>query len=80
MLANSTNEKTIEDKEKSASCAGVVIDKEGHILTNFHCIYQYNYIRVYYWSEIHFEEYEVSVIGLDPLADLALLKVVNPCL
>ena len=75
LLSSSISEETITDEKQSAACSGVVIDKEGHILTNFHCVYQYNYIRAFYWSETSSKEYRVTVIGTDPLADLALLKV-----
>ncbi len=77
MLSSSVSEETITDAEQSAVCAGVVIDEKGHILTNFHCIFRYNYIKAYYWDKIETREHEVNVIGTDPLADLALLKVVD---
>jgi serine protease Do len=55
----------------------VVIDEVGHILTNFHCVYNQNYIRLYYYDEDDWQNYEVNVIGLDPLGDLALIKVLG---
>ena len=58
-------------------CSGVVIDEVGHILTNFHCVYKQNYIRLYYYDEDDWQNYEVNVIGLDPLADLALIQVIG---
>ena len=63
------------DPSKTGLCSGVVIDKVGHVLTNFHCVYNQNYIRLYYYDENDWENYEVNVIGLDPLADLALIQV-----
>ena len=77
MLSSSVSEETITDAKQSAVCAGVVINEEGHILTNFHCIFRYNYIKAYYWDKIETREHEVNVIGTDPLADLALLEVEN---
>jgi len=62
---------------QSGLCSGVVIDEIGHILTNFHCVYNQNYIRLYYYDADDWENYEVNVIGLDPLADLALIKVIG---
>ena len=38
LLSSSISEETITDENQSAACSGVVIDKEGHILTNFHYI------------------------------------------
>jgi len=63
--------------KQTGMCSGVVIDEVGHILTNFHCVYNQNYIRLYYHDVDDWQNYEVNVIGLDPLADLALLKVIG---
>jgi len=65
------------DPKQTGLCSGVVIDEVGHILTNFHCVYNQNYIRLYYYDADDWENYEVNVIGLDPLADLALIKVIG---
>ena len=65
------------DPKQTGLCSGVVIDEVGHILTNFHCVYNQNYIRLYYYDEDDWQNYEVNVIGLDPLADLALIKVIG---
>ncbi len=63
--------------KKSGLCSGVVIDDIGHVLTNFHCVYKQNYIRLYYYDQEDWQIYEVNVIGLDPLADLALIEVLG---
>jgi len=63
--------------KQTGLCSGVVIDEVGHILTNFHCVYNQNYIRLYYHDVEDWQNYEVNVIGLDPLADLALIKVIG---
>lgn len=60
---------------QSAMCSGVIVDDIGHIITNFHCVYKQNYIKLYYFDKDDWQEYDVNVIGLDPLADLALLQV-----
>jgi len=65
------------DPSKTGLCSGVVIDDIGHVLTNFHCVYNQNYIRLYYYDENDWQNYEVNVIGLDPLADLALISVLG---
>jgi len=31
------------DPKQTGLCSGVVIDEVGHILTNFHCVYNQNY-------------------------------------
>jgi len=63
--------------KQTGLCSGVVIDEVGHILTNFHCVYNQNYIRLYYYDADDWQNYEVNVIGLDPLADLALIQVLG---
>jgi len=65
------------DPKQTGLCSGVVIDEVGHILTNFHCVYNQNYIRLYYYDEDDWQNYKVNVIGLDPLADLALIQVLG---
>ena len=65
------------DPKKTGLCSGVVIDDIGHVLTNFHCVHNQNYIRLYYHDIDDWQIYEVNVIGLDPLGDLALIKVIG---
>jgi serine protease Do len=58
-------------------CSGTSINENGNILTNFHCVYGQETINLYYWDEDDWTEYQVKVIGKDPLADLALLEVIG---
>ena len=77
LLAMNPNVDPETDPSQTGLCSGVVIDEVGHILTNFHCVYNQNYLRLYYYDEDDWQNYEVNVIGLDPLADLALIKVIG---
>jgi len=77
LLSMNPNVDPETDPKQTGLCSGVVIDEVGHILTNFHCVYNQNYIRLYYYDEDDWQNYEVNVIGLDPLADLALIKVIG---
>ena len=77
LLSTSPFEDPTEDASKNAVCTGAVIDEMGHILTNYHCIHNQKSILLYFHDENDIDEYEVDVIGIDPLADLALLKVIN---
>ncbi len=61
----------------NALCSGTSINEKGNILTNFHCIYGQKTINLYYWDEDDWTEYQVKVIGEDPLADLAVLEVIG---
>ena len=63
--------------KQSGLCSGVVVNEVGHILTNFHCIYKQKFIKVIYYDKDDWQTYDVEVIGTDPLADLALLKVLG---
>ena len=62
---------------RNALCSGTVINEKGHILTNFHCVYKQKTINMYYWDEDDWHEYNVKIIGEDPLADLVLLEVIG---
>ena len=64
------------DPAKNSACSGAVIENQ-YIITNYHCIHNQKYIRVFYWDENDWEEHEVSILGRDPLADLALLEVTD---
>ena len=61
----------------NALCSGMSINEKGNILTNFHCVYGQETINLYFWDENDWTEYQVKVIGEDPLADLALLDVIG---
>ena len=77
MLSTSPNVDPDTDRRSNGLCSGVVVDDIGHILTNFHCVYQQNWIKLIYYSVDDYELHDVNVIGLDPLADLALLQVTS---
>ena len=65
------------DPAQVSMCSGVVADSIGHIITNYHCVHKQNYIKLYYYDKNDWETYDVNVVGLDPLADLALLQVLG---
>lgn len=58
-------------------CSGTIINEQSHILTNFHCVYEQKTLNMYFWDEDDWHEYKVEIIGTDPLADLAVLKVIG---
>ena len=68
----------IESKtaEGVASGSGIVLDDEGHVLTNNHVIEGGETIRVSLESEG--KMYPATVVGTEPNSDLALLKVEAP--
>jgi S1-C subfamily serine protease len=68
----------IESKEAEgvASGSGVVLDDEGHVLTNNHVIEGASEVTVSLESEG--KMYPATVVGTEPNSDLALLKVEAP--
>jgi S1-C subfamily serine protease len=59
-----------------ATGSGILIDKEGHILTNNHVIEGASKVEVKLGSSD--TEHEAEVVGADPATDVALLKVTAP--
>lgn len=55
--------------------SGIVLDKQGHILTNFHVVEDANEIRVTLHTG---ETYVATPIGADPTTDLAVVKIDAP--
>ena len=72
----SSIEKPETNPALSSACSGVVVESQ-HIITNFHCVYKMKYLKIFFWDENDWQEYDIEVVGEDPLADLALLKVPN---
>ena len=54
---------------------GVVIDPSGIAITNYHVIHRATSIRVFFYDPDDLNYYEADVIGIDPVADLALLQI-----
>ncbi|MFC1855742.1 DegQ family serine endoprotease [Thermodesulfobacteriota bacterium] len=62
-----------EYKQKSLG-SGLIIDKEGHILTNAHVVARAEEVRV---TLPDGNDYEAKVIGSDEKTDIALIKIDN---
>ena len=52
--------------------SGIVLDKEGHILTNLHVIANVNAVKITLFNG---ESYEAEPVGTDPYTDLAVIKI-----
>ena len=61
-------------QESTGTGSGSVIDKEGHVLTNFHVVQGAQKLEVMLGNE----PYKAEVIGADPDNDLAILKINAP--
>jgi S1-C subfamily serine protease len=55
--------------------SGFVIDKEGHVLTNYHVIADARQVEVTMHNR---KKYRATVIGTDPAHDLAVIKIEAP--
>ena len=64
-----------EKKGSSGFGTGVVIDPSGLALTNYHVIHGAETVRIFFWSPEDLNDYSAEIIGIDPVADLALLQI-----
>ncbi len=62
-----------EEREAQSLGSGVIVGKDGFILTNDHVVRQTKEIRVRLGDEQ--EEWDAEIVGRDPRTDLALIKV-----
>ena len=62
-------------KPKRGMGSGFVIDKEGHILTNYHVVEGADKIVVMLESNGKEKEYNATLIGSDSKTDIALIKI-----
>ena len=76
LITASQNEDPNINANQNSMCSGAVIDLQ-YIITNYHCIYNNKFIKIFFWNKEDWNSYDVEVIGIDPLADLALLKAID---
>ena len=55
--------------------SGAVLDRSGHILTNFHVVQGARQINVVLFNE---DSYPATLVGADPVNDIAVLKIDAP--
>jgi serine protease Do len=65
------NQRPQSRKEQSLG-SGFIISRDGYIVTNHHVIKDADQIKVILHDK---QEYDASIIGTDPMTDLALIKV-----
>ena len=66
------NGKQTIPQEQQASGSGVIISKDGYIVTNYHVIQQAEQIQVTLNDK---RAYDATLVGADPNTDLAVLKI-----
>jgi len=64
-----------EFERESGNGSGSVIDKQGHILTNYHVIEKASKLRVSFGGD---KIYPARLVGADPDTDLAVIKITPP--
>jgi serine protease Do len=52
--------------------SGMILDKEGHILTNYHVVKDADTLKVKLADK---RQYDVEVVGTDPKSDVAIIKI-----
>jgi S1-C subfamily serine protease len=60
---------------EEGSGSGAVLDKSGHVLTNFHVVEGARRVMVTLFDE---ESHEARLVGADPVNDIAVLKIDAP--
>lgn len=58
--------------ERRGHGSGVIVSKDGYILTNNHVVEDANKIEVTLYND---ESYDAEIVGTDPLTDIAVLKI-----
>jgi S1-C subfamily serine protease len=65
----------IQGQSQQALGSGFVIDKDGHIVTNYHVVQGASRVEVSFSNQ---DTVKAEVVGTDPSTDLAVLKVSEP--
>lgn len=58
--------------------SGVVISPDGLAITNYHVIHGAEFLRIFFYDPQDLNYYSADIVGIDPVADLALLKINVP--
>ena len=66
------NDRLFIQTTEEGNGSGSVLDKQGHILTNYHVIERAQQVSVTLYNE---ETYSAKLIGADPVNDIAVIKV-----
>ncbi len=72
---NGENSKLNNESNWAGNGSGLIISKEGHIVTNHHVIKDANSIEVEFNNEEGLKKYNAVVINSDKETDLAILKI-----
>ena len=75
LLMESTNNTSVINPIGRGTCSGFVINDKGYIVTNYHCVHNATRLKLAFYDKDDWNVYEVKIIGIDPLADVAVIHI-----
>ncbi len=75
IIMESTNNSSINNPNGRGTCSGFVINDKGYIVTNYHCVHNTTQLKLAFYDKDDWNVYEVKIIGIDPLADVAVIHI-----
>ena len=58
--------------------SGIILNEDGLVLTNYHVIHRSEELKVWFYDLHNNNFYTAEIIGIDPIADLALIQMKVP--
>ena len=58
--------------------SGVLISDSGLVLTNYHVIHRAESLKVWFFDNNNSNSYTADIVAIDPIADLAVLRMNLP--
>ena len=75
IIMESKNNTSITNPNGRGTCSGFVINDKGYIVTNYHCVHNTTQLKLAFYDRDAWNVYEVKIIGIDPLADVAVIHI-----
>ena len=75
IIMESKNNTSITNPNGRGTCSGFVINDKGYIVTNYHCVHNTTRLKLVFYDRDDWNVYEVKIIGIDPLADVAVIHI-----
>ena len=75
ILMESKNNQSVVNNNGRGTCSGFVINDKGYIVTNYHCVHNATQLMLAFYDLDDWNLYEVKIIGIDPLADVAVIHI-----
>ena len=75
IMMESKNNTSVINPSGRGTCSGFVINDKGYIVTNYHCVHNTTRLKLAFYDKDDWNVYEVKIIGIDPLADVAVIHI-----